>query len=501
MTKWVFFLFSLLLFVVLLSSCTTGRLSFNPNRAFPKAILEKDYQLFRNILEDAHPSLYWYTPKDSMDYYFDWGYRHINDSMTEQDFRKVLSYVTSKINCGHTTIKYSKQYSRYLDTLRAPAFPLIIKFWGDSAVINFNFNRKDSLLTRGVTVKALNQVPINTIRDSLFQLVSTDGFSINHKYQQISNLGGFGNLYKNVFGLLQKMPVTYADSTGLDKTSFLEPYDQRKDSLFRRFSNEQRSKITTRKQRRQNRISSVRNIQIDTTGSTAFMAINSFSGGNRLRSFFRNSFKVIKQKNVQHLIIDLRSNGGGNVGNSNLLMQYISKSKFKLADSLFSTRRLSRYEQHIQHSLFAALFMNTMTRKRADGNYHFGYFERHYFKPKTNNHFDGKVYFLTGGNTFSASALLLSILKGQENITLVGEETGGGAYGNSAWFIPDATLPHTGIRFRLPRFRLVINKNKTKDGRGVLPDIEVKPSAANIKKGIDAKMEYVKSLIYGFPKK
>jgi hypothetical protein len=501
MTKWIFSLLSWLLFVVLLSSCTTGRLSFDANKAFPEADLQKDYKLFRDILEDAHPSLYWYTPKDSMDYYFDWGYRHINDSMTEQDFRKVLSYVISKINCGHTTIKYSKQYSRYLDTLKAPAFPLIIKFWDDSAVINFNLNRKDSLLTRGVVIKSVNQIPINTIRDSLFQLVSTDGFSINHKYQQISNLGGFGNLYKNVFGLSQKFPVTYADSTGLDKTAFLEPYDQKKDSLFRRFSNEQRSKITTRKQRRQNRLSGVRNIQIDTVGSTAFMAVNSFSGGNRLKSFFRKSFKVMKQKNIQHLIVDLRSNGGGNVGNSNLLTRYITKKKFKLADSLFSVRRLSRYEKHIQHSFFAAFFMNTMTRKRSDGYYHFGYFERHYFKPKTNNHFDGKVYFLTGGNSFSASALLLSTLKGQDNITLVGEETGGGAYGNSAWFIPDATLPHTGIRFRLPRFRLVIDKNKAKDGRGVLPDIEVKPSAINIKKGIDAKMEYVKSLIYRIPRK
>jgi hypothetical protein len=495
--------FSLLygcLLLIILSGCGTSRLPFNADRPFSKAVLQKDFTLFRNIIEDAHPSLYWYTSKDSMDYYFNWGYQQLNDSMKEPEFRKLLAYVISKVNCGHTTVKYSKKYTRYLDTLRAPAFPLIIKFWDDSAVVNFSMNRKDSILKRGTVIKEINGIAINTIRDSLFQFISTDGYSINHKYQQLSNTGGFGNLYKNVFGLTPKIPITYIDSTGIEKNTLLNLYDQRKDSLFRRFTSLQQERKTTRKQSRQNRLTGVRNIQIDTTGSTAFMSVNSFAGGNRLKSFFHQSFKVLSNKNIQHLIIDLRFNGGGNVGISTLLTQYIAGKKFKLADSLFSVKRLSKYEKHIQYSAFAAFFMNAMTKKRSDGNYHFGYFERHYFKPKKTNHFNGKVYILTGGNSFSASTLLLSILKGQENVTIVGEETGGGAYGNSAWFIPDVTLPNTGLRFRLPRFRLVVDKNKIKDGRGVMPDILVGPGSQNIKKGIDAKMEYVKSLIYGAPK-
>lgn len=486
--------------LMLLSGCGTSRLPFSADRSFSKTVLQKDYTLFRNILEDAHPSLYWYTSKDSMDFYFNQGYQLLKDSMKEPEFRKILAYVTSKVNCGHTTVKYSKKYTRYLDTLRAPAFPLIIKFWNDSAVVNFSMNRKDSLLKRGTVIKEINGYPIHAIRDSLFQYISTDGYSINHKYQLLSNTGGFGNLYKTVFGLTPKIPVTYIDSTGIEKNTMLELYDQRKDTLFRRFTALQKERKTTRKQRRQNRLSGIRNIQIDTAGSTAFMSVNSFAGGNRLKSFFRQSFNVLRKKKVQHLIIDLRFNGGGNVGISNLLTQYITNKRFKLADSLFSVRRLSRYEKHIQHSAFAAFFMNTMTKKKNDGNYHFGYFERHSFKPRKKNHFNGKVYILSGGNSFSASTLLLSILKGQENVTIVGEETGGGAYGNSAWFIPDVTLPNTRIRFRLPRFRLVVDKNKLKDGRGVMPDVMVGPSTQNIKKGIDAKMEYVKGLIYGAPK-
>ena len=136
-----------------------------------------------------------------------------------------------------------------------------------------------------------------------------------------------------------------------------------------------------------------------------------------------------------------------------------------------------------------------VTAKKKDGKYHFGYFERHYFNPKKKDHFDGKVYILTGGNSFSATTLFTQTIKPQDNVFVVGEETGGGAYGNTAWLIPDLTLPETGIRFRLPLFRLVIDKNIPKDGRGVQPEVVALPTTEAIRRGADYKMDKVMELI------
>ena len=86
-------------------------------------------------------------------------------------------------------------------------------------------------------------------------------------------------------------------------------------------------------------------------------------------------------------------------------------------------------------------------------------------------------------------------MKGQQNVTVIGEETGGGAYGNTAWMIPDVVLPHTKVRFRLPRFRLVMDKELVQQGRGVLPDIEVAPNLETIRMGIDPKVEAVRQII------
>jgi len=139
--------------------------------------------------------------------------------------------------------------------------------------------------------------------------------------------------------------------------------------------------------------------------------------------------------------------------------------------------------------------MQFMTSKRNDGMYHFGYFERHYFHPKNHNHFNGDIYLVTGGNSFSATTLFVKALQGQHNVKVIGEETGGGAYGNSAWMIPDVTLPVTKVRFRLPKFRLVMDPSLVKDGRGIIPDIEVGATQETIRRGIDPKAAVVRKLI------
>jgi C-terminal processing protease CtpA/Prc len=139
--------------------------------------------------------------------------------------------------------------------------------------------------------------------------------------------------------------------------------------------------------------------------------------------------------------------------------------------------------------------MTFFTRKKKDGYYHFGYYEKHFFKPKKKNHFDKKVYILTGGNSFSATTLFVGQVIAQDNVTVIGEETGGGLYGNSAWLIPDVKLPETGVRFRLPLFRLVVDKDARKTGKGIQPEIEAKPTIEAIRRGADFKAEKAMELI------
>src|SRR5687768_18543159 len=66
-----------------LIGCSASRQAFDPQRKYTKQQLQQDYRVFRGVLEESHPSLYWFTPRDSMDFYFNEGFNHISDSMTE----------------------------------------------------------------------------------------------------------------------------------------------------------------------------------------------------------------------------------------------------------------------------------------------------------------------------------------------------------------------------------------------------------------------------------
>ena len=482
--------------LLILSSCSVSKSSFSPSKKYSPEQLEKDYSIFRGALEESHPGVYWYTPKNEMDNCFDWGKEQIKDSMNEENFRKILSYVTSKINCGHTVTRASKAFMKYRDTSFNRVFPLSLKIWAgasDTATVAANLIRKDSLLTRGVVVKSIDHRPISTIIDTLCQYISSDGYNLTHKYQTLSNRGGFGAAFTSIFGQKENYFIDYLSKDGTEKTATIPSYNPRADSA-NRIAITRFAKIS-RPERRNQILSATRSLRLDSANTFAIMDLGSFSRGLKLRSFFNTSFKDMKDKKIKNLVIDVRGNGGGSVTNSTFLTKFIADSKFKVADSLYANTRNSRYKRYIDGYFFNRLFMIFMTAKKKDGKYHFGYFERHYFKPKKRNHFSGNVYILTGGNSFSATTLFTQAVKPQNNVVVVGEETGGGAYGNTAWLIPDLILPETGIRVRLPLFRLVIDKNIPKDGHGVQPEVISTPTTDAIRRGADYKMEKVLELI------
>ena len=475
------------------AGCGVSKSSFRSSHKYSPKEVEYDYRVFENVLKESHPGLYWYTSKDSMDYYFNQGQQLLKDSMTEPEFRKVLSYVVSKIDCGHTSVKASKHYMRHIDSSRFKIFPLSLKLWDDTATVAANLNRNDSILRRGTVVTAINNKSIKEITDTIFQYLPADGYNRTHKFQTLSNRGTFGYSYTSIFGATDKYTIDYIDSAGEAKSIIVPIYNPLKDSLNRRPAREVNK--TTHKERKQGELLSARQLQLDLDNKTAVMDVNTFSRGYRLKRFFRRSFRQLHDNNIQYLVIDLRGNGGGNVMNSTLLSKFLIDKRFKLADSLYAISRHNAYGRYVQNHFFNRVFMWFVTKKKPDGYYHFGYFERHYFKPKKKYHFDGQTYILIGGNSFSATSLFTESVINEDNVIVVGEETGGGAYGNTAWLIPDVVLPETGVRFRLPLFRLVIDKNTPKNGRGIIPEIEVRPTVEAIRNGRDYKMDKVKELI------
>ena len=476
--------------MLIISASVPAQRFYPPLPKLSATDLKEDIRTLKKILEANHPSLYWYTSKDSIDYYFEATIASITDSLNEVDYKNRLSKLIATIHCGHTSVRFSKAYGKIANRYRFPQFPLALKAWDDSLVVLGSAYNNDSIFKRGTVITAINgQSPVE-ILDTLYQYLSTDGYITNHKSQVIS--GNFPGWYKTIFGDSDSAYVIrYLDSLGQEKEANIKAYRPVIDSNRKQILNA--IPTLTGRELRKLRLLNKRSMVIDTLQSTAFIRLTTFSGG-RLKTFFRKSFKTLNRLSIANLVIDLRENGGGNVGNSIDLTRYLINKPFKVGDSIVALSRRMQYSRYIKPSFIYWLAMNFGGKKMEDGKIHYRRYEQHYFNPTTKHHYDGQLYLIQGGYTFSAATMFISQLQGQSNVKVVGEESGGGYYGNSAMHIPKITLPNSGLIVSLPLYRLVIDKNRPK-GRGIMPDIEIKPSSQAIRDGYDIKISEVRKMI------
>lgn len=478
---------------VLFYACASSR--FDPNQKYSRDILESEFDLLRNVLQDKHPSLNWYTPADSMSFYFEHYRQRIKDSMTSMQFAwRVLAPLVDKIHCGHTSVSMSKAYGKWVSGKRFASFPYYLKTWNDSMAVVRTLLR-DSFLARGTLIHSINGVHRSTLVDSIFEHLPEDGYANNINYIRIS--ANFPYYHRNIFGVTDTFLIGYYDSSNnilYKKVPAFKPVVDTTDRTAAKKDTVSRKPVR-RKPSREQRMKVYRELVIDSSKKFAVMEVNRFTKGH-LRNFFRRSFRQLKRDSVNNLILDLRSNSGGRIALSTLLTRYISKCSFRVADSVYTPNRsLAPYTRYFENRWLNNLQIALTTRKMKDGKYHLRHYENKCYKPKKKNHFSGNVYVLINGPTFSAATLVANVLKGQDNIVLVGEEAGGGWHGNNGIILPEFRLPVTGTRVTIPLFRVVQFNHVPKNGMGVPPDVYVGTHYPSLIRGGDYKMQVVTNWI------
>jgi len=317
--------------LILLNSCAASKHNtYDPSAKIPAEKLKDDFSLLKKILEANHPSLYWYTSKDSVDMYFNEVMQGINDSLTEAQFKNKVAWFISTIKCGHTSVRPSTAYSDYTTIHKQPRFPLLIKTWDDSLIFLGSLNKQDTLFKRGTVITSIENYNNRTLLDSIFRFISTDGHGNNFKSQAVSF--NFPLYYSFAFPLKDSFAIRYLDS-GIEKQTYVQL-----NKPFIDTSKQMKAPATTaaprpsRKQINQMILLSKRSMIFDSVNNLAYMRLATFSGGS-LRKFFRQSFKELHKNNLSNLVIDLRENSGGNINMSTLLTRYIKDKTFHTADT------------------------------------------------------------------------------------------------------------------------------------------------------------------------
>jgi hypothetical protein len=92
---------------------------------------------------------------------------------------------------------------------------------------------------------------------------------------------------------------------------------------------------------------------------------------------------------------------------------------------------------------------------------------------------------------FQSCSRQLMELGNRPAATFVGEETGGGYYGNTSGFEIRLTLPNSTLWIRIPLLKFVVEVGgDIPFGRGVMPDHEIQPTIDEYLNGVDAEINY-----------
>ena len=161
------------------------------------------------------------------------------------------------------------------------------------------------------------------------------------------------------------------------------------------------------------------------------------------------------------LIIDIRSNGGGNLTNAEILA-----SRFTNESTLVG---------YIQH-------------KTGTGHSDFSGMEPRYLEPAANLRWQKPVCVLTNRHVFSAANEFTLYMKALPNVKIVGDQTGGGAGLPFSSSLPNGWM----VRFSaVPMY----DAQRQSTEFGIAPDYQVSMTEEDFKRGKDTIIEFARKLL------
>ncbi|NHN27389.1 hypothetical protein FIA58_017045 [Flavobacterium jejuense] len=211
-----------------------------------------------------------------------------------------------------------------------------------------------------------------------------------------------------------------------------------------------------------------------TEDNIGLLHYNSCSDYNVFRKFLKSTFKILKTKKINKLIIDIRENSGGNSSLNDLLLSYITDKPYRQSSGRFwkvSEQSKLAYKKNSYETIFGEDFM----KKYYDSENQsiIESFDEGLTNPtRSKNYFNGKTCFLIGPNTFSSANFLADAVKTYNLSTLIGTSTG--EYTNDFGEQIEFQLPHSGNYIYVSStYDIGANGNLTLF-EPVYPDIRVK---------------------------
>jgi hypothetical protein len=455
--------------------------------------LQADLTFLRRALEEVHPGLYVYMPKDSLDHAFARTAAQLTQPLDEAAFWRLLQPVVAQVHCGHTRLQHSAAYRAWARQQPHFYFPFTIAVRQDRLFVAENQSAEPSLRP-GTEVLAIEGHPTSELLPRLRQLISADGYGTGFQDQELA-AGFFDDDYAALYEAKPTYRLTVRDSTG--QVRELTPTPQ---PVPLAGPSTPPAAPLTAAEAATRRLARLHTVRYPTDlPATAILRLRSFDYEEDYQTFHAATFAALAQQHIKRLVIDLRGNPGGNNALAVDLLKYLLPSSFVLTKSAEARVVLPSFMSAVAGSQH--YFDTTQVKRLPDGKLTQASATLGRQQPYRQHCFRGQVVLLVDGGTFSAASNFAASLRAQRRVLILGQETGGTEAGLNGGVISRVELPNTHLVLQLPHFRLLTASAAPPLGRGVRPDVEVVPTPQQVAAHTDALLSQLPTLIRHPPKR
>ena len=476
--------FTFLLFLIISSPILAqDSLVFQPEQ------MQKDLIKFKTALIKTHPGVYEFQSQEEFERFTNQLLLETSKPLEAKAFFNVVLKLIAKIHDGHTGVYSIGPLSESFKQHKRLPFQVFIK----NQRIYIVRNMSDQSIPDGSEIISIDNVLSNEIISKMLQHYSADGLTtsaIEH-YLGVSYLS-FNRTYPIVYDAKSTYAITYKDYVtreiktktiaSLSKEDYLKTELERYNSNSKKFKEKAFDfKI--------NENEKYAHIQI-----TRFFKDSFQEPESTYPDFYKKCFKVIEEKNIKTLIVDLRDNDGGKLSNAAYLLRYFVKEPFTPTNEI-STKGNDEY--YLKYNDADTLYLDSSygLKQKLNGDYRvtkFDYLtELKIFEPIDKYHYNGKIVVLIDGGASSAGGSGPAILQKYTDAIFVGSETFGTAgVGNGINKI-HVLGEETGVVITIPVMHSDIAINKHLKRRGVLPDYEISNTIHDIINKRDVIMEFI----------
>lgn len=446
---------------------------------FPKIEKEKllrDLDMLYQGLDKFHSGMYWYTGKDSVDVAFTKARTAIDHDLNVLEFHKIIAPLVGLSREDHTDIYLPQSVDDRINKDQAiRLLPLSVVFLGERLYCVQNLSDNPEQMET-LEIEFINGRSPKEIVNDIGSLFASDGYIKAVKFNDLSNFS-FSKYYYYYYGVSNSFEIKFKEIPNL---IVIEP-------LPVSMINENLQK--TRKHNQVVVPAEPLTFKL-MDSETAYLGVHSFnnseikrSAAKSLKRFLQNSFKQISEKGIKNVIVDISENGGGTEGNEGLLYSYFGKNYQKYRKVRAKTQKATldnRNDKPIVLRTFGfweRIFSNKKMRDGSLERRHNAGYGLMAFTQVPEHKFEGNVYILIGPTTYSGGSEFANMMYSNGIGTFIGQETGGGYFGNTSGYTRELTLPNSKITVDIPALQFIMNvEPKLPFGRGVIPHYKVIPT-------------------------